>query len=60
MAKDVTEYRTKAPTDHHKVHARYIVDVVGYDPDRAKSLRAAFLRGVSLANYNRVEFANSE
>src|ERR1700755_2088543 len=59
-APDVTVYATKAPTDYHKAFARWIVSEVGYNPDEAPSLKAAFLRGVSIATVARTAFANSD
>jgi hypothetical protein len=57
---DVSGYAEKAPTDYHKVFARWIVQEVGFDPDTASSKRAAFLRGVSIATAARPAFMNSE
>lgn len=47
--RDVTQYADKPATDFHKFLARFIVNQIGYDPDSAKSKRAAFLAGVSIA-----------
>lgn len=57
---DVTVYADKVPTDYHKAFARWIVSEVGYDPDSAPSLKAAFLRGVSIATAARPAFMESD
>lgn len=57
--RDVTVYADKAPTDYHKWFARWIVQEVGYDPETAPSLKAAFLRGVSIATAARPAFMDS-
>lgn len=57
---DVTAYASKAPTDYHKAYARWIVQEVGYDPNEASSLKAAFLAGVSIATAARGEFMKSD
>lgn len=59
-APDVTRYATAAPTDYHKAFAKWIVTEVGYDPDTARSMRAAFLAGVSIATVSRTHFMNSD
>lgn len=61
MAKqDVSAYADKAPTDHHKWFATWIVREVGYDPNSAGSKREAFLAGVSIATAARSAFQDSE
>lgn len=57
---EVTEYATKPATGYHKAFAKWIVEEVGYDPDSASSLRAAFLRGVSIATAARPAFNASD
>ncbi|HTS10094.1 MAG TPA: hypothetical protein VMP68_31315 [Candidatus Eisenbacteria bacterium] len=56
----VTDYATKAPTGYHKAFAKWIVEEIGYDPENAPSLRAAFLRGVSIATAARAAFQQSD
>ena len=58
--RDVTEYAVKIPTAYHKAFAKWIVDEVGYNPDEARSLRAAFLKGVSIATAARPAFNSSD
>lgn len=57
---DVTVYADKAPTDYHKAFARWIVQEVGYDPNSASSMKAAFLAGVSIATASRPAFMDSD
>lgn len=57
--RDVTQYADKAPTAFHKFFARWIVEQVGYVPEDAKSHRAAFLAGVSIATAARQAFQAS-
>ena len=57
---DVTEYASKPPTGYHKAFAAWIVREVGYDPDTARSPRAAFLKGVSIATAARPAFNASD
>lgn len=57
--RDVTQYADKAPTAFHKFFARWIVEQVGYTPEEAKSKRAAFLAGVSIATAARQAFQAS-
>lgn len=57
---DVTEYATKPATPYHKALAKWIVSEVGYDPETAPSLRAAFLKGVSIATAARPAFMQSD
>ncbi len=59
-AVDVTQYADKAPTDYHKAFAKWIVTEVGYEPNDARSLRAAFLAGVSIAVAARPAFQESD
>jgi hypothetical protein len=59
-SKDVTEYADKPATGYHKAFAKWIVQEVGYDPDSASSLRAAFLKGVSIATAARPAFNASD
>lgn len=59
-ATDVTVYADKEPTGYHKAFARWIVEVVGYDPNEAPSKRSAFLAGVRIATAARPEFQRSE
>lgn len=56
----ITAYATKAPTEYHKAFARFIVQVIGYDPDAASSKKAAFLRGVAIATAARPAFQASD
>lgn len=58
--RDVTVYADKAATEYHKAFARWIVSVVGFDPDSVSSKRAAFLKGVSIATAARPAFAESD
>ncbi len=58
--RDVTEYAVKVPTPYHKIFAKWIVEEVGYNPDEARSLRAAFLKGVSIATAARPAFNSSD
>ncbi len=58
--RDVTEYAVKVPTPYHKAFAKWIVEEVGYNPDEARSLRAAFLKGVSIATAARPAFNSSD
>lgn len=56
----ITAYATKAPTEYHKAFARFIVQVIGYDPEQASSKKAAFLRGVAIATAARPAFQSSD
>lgn len=56
----ITAYATKVPTEYHKAFARFIVQVIGYDPDAASSKKAAFLRGVAIATAARPAFQASD
>lgn len=56
---DVTVYADKEPTGYHKAFAKWIVDVVGYEPNEATSKRAAFLAGVRIATAARPAFQAS-
>lgn len=58
--RDVTEYAEKPPTPYHKAFAQWIVKEVGYDPNSAPNLRAAFLKGVSIATAARPSFNESD
>jgi len=58
--KDVTKWATQAPTDYHRKFAQWIVREVGFDPDGAKSKRAAFLAGVSIGTAARNAFMGSD
>jgi hypothetical protein len=58
--KDISRWATQAPTDYHRKFAQWIVREVGYNPDDAKSLRAAFLAGVSIGSVARNAFMGSD
>jgi hypothetical protein len=58
--KDVTVYASKPATPYQKAFAKWLVTEVGFDPNTAPSLRAAFLKGVSLATSARSAFQSSD
>lgn len=58
-SKDVSGYASKPATEYHKAFARWIVQEVGLDLS-GLSVKAAFLKGVSIATAARPAFNSSE